>query len=300
MRCASITVTFNPDPTLIMSQLRALPDDWLRLVVDNGSSDEDWKIIELAVACLPEVEVLRLGTNQGLAAAQNRGMEYLAARGDCTHVLLLDQDSEPLQGSASALADAYSDLVESGHPVGAVGPTLRDPVSGVQHGFHQIVGWRWARVNPIHGGPIPCECLNGSGTFMALNLALSLGGMDEGLFIDHVDTDWSFRLLASGHRLFGVPQASFLHRMGDRTTRLWLFGWRVWPVRSPQRHRYLFRNAVLLLQRSHVPPIWKVWAIVKLGLTMAVFALAGPQRLAQVGNMMAGAWDGLLGRSGAL
>lgn len=135
---------------------------------------------------------------------------------------------------------------------------------------------------------------------MALNLALSLGCIDEGLFIDHVDTDWSFRLLASGHRLYGVPQASFLHRMGDRATRLWFFGWRVCPVRSPHRHRYLFRNAVLLHRRSYVPCIWKVWAVVKLGLTMVVFALAGPRRLAQGGNMIAGAWDGLLGRPGAL
>lgn len=300
MRCASITVTFNPDPALVVTQLRALPDDWLRLVVDNGTSDDEWAFIELAIANLPGVEVLRLGANLGLAAAQNRGMQYLAAVGNCTHVLLLDQDSEPLPGSANALADAHSVLMASGHPVGAVGPSLRDPLSGVQHGFHRIVGWRWARIVPVDGAPVPCESLNGSGTFMALNLALSLGGMDEGLFIDHVDTDWSFRLLASGHRLYGVPEASFLHRMGDRTTRLWLFGWRVWPVRSPQRHRYLFRNAVLLLQRSYVPRIWKTWAVVKLGLTIAVFALAGPQRLEQVGNMMAGAWDGLLGRSGAL
>ncbi len=300
MRCASITVTFHPDPALVLSQLRALPDDWLRLVVDNGTSDDEWTFIELAVANFPGVEVLRLGANLGLATAQNCGMEYLAARGNCTHVLLLDQDSEPLPGSANALADAHTVLVESGYPVGAVGPLLRDPVSGVQHGFHRVVGWRWARVIPVDGAPVSCECLNGSGTFMALDLALSLGGMDEGLFIDHVDTDWSFRLLASGHRLYGVPEASFLHRMGDRTTRLWMFGWRVWPVRSPHRHRYLFRNAVLLLRRSHVPCIWKAWAIVKLGLTAVVFALAGPQRLAQLSNMVAGVRDGVLGRSGAL
>lgn len=126
MRYASITVTFNPDPALIMSKLWALPDNWVRLVVDNGTSDDGWRLIEQAVVCLPEIEVLRLGANQGLAAAQNRGLYYLAARGDCTHVLLLDQDSEPLQGSASALADAYSDLMGGGYPLGAIGPTLRD------------------------------------------------------------------------------------------------------------------------------------------------------------------------------
>lgn len=300
MRCASITVTFKPDSALVVNQLRALPDDWLRLVVDNGTSDEEWEPVAQAVIGLPGVVVLRLGANLGLAAAQNRGMQHLAACGSCTHVLLLDQDSEPLPGSANALADAYSDLVACGHPVGAVGPLLRDPISGVQHGFHRVVGWYWARISPIGGAPVLCGCLNGSGTFMELNIALSLGGMDEGLFIDHVDTDWSFRLLASGHRLYGVPSSVFLHRMGDRTTRLWLFGWRVWPVRSPQRHRYLFRNALLLLRRPYVPRIWKVWAVVKLGFTIGVFALSGPQRVVQVGNMLAGILDGVRGRSGML
>lgn len=300
MRCASITVTFHPEPMALVSQLQGLPDDWLRLVVDNSTPDEEWAVIAAAITGVPGVEVLRLGANMGLAAAQNRGMQYLAARGNCTHVLLLDQDSEPLPGSANALADAHSALVASGHPVGAVGPLLCDPISGVQHGFHRVVGWHWTRIVPVGGPPVPCECLNGSGTFMALDLALSLGGMDEGLFIDHIDTDWSFRLLASGHRLYGVPSASFLHCMGDRTTRLWMFGWRVWPVRSPHRHRYLFRNAVLLLRRPYVPRIWKTWAVVKLGLTVTVFALVGPQRGAQVSNMVAGVWDGIRGRSGVL
>jgi rhamnosyltransferase len=300
MLCASITVTFHPAPTLLLRQLQSLPDDWLRLVVDNGTSDKEWEVITVAIADLPNVKVLRLGANLGLAAAQNRGMQYLAAQGHCTNVLLLDQDSEPLLGAVNALANAHSTLVASGYPVGAVGPLLCDPTSGVQHGFHRVASWYWTRIVPVGGAPVPCESLNGSGTFMALDLALSLGGMDESLFIDHIDTDWSFRLLAAGHQLYGVPSASFLHRMGDRTTRLWLFGWRVWPVRSPHRHRYLFRNAVLLLRRPYVPRIWKVWAVAKLGLTVTVFAFMGPQRVEQVSSMMAGIWDGIRGQSGAL
>jgi rhamnosyltransferase len=300
MQCASITVTFHPEAACLLNQLKALPDDWLKLIVDNGTSEEEFAVIQAVIDDVPGLEYLCLSENLGLAAAQNRGMQYLAARSNCSHVLLLDQDTEPLPDSAEKLIEAHSALVSTGQLIGAVGPMLQDPVSGVRHGFHRVWGCYWTRVDPVCGAPVPCECINGSGTFMALDFALSLGGMDEYLFIDHVDTDWSFRMVASGHRLYGVPRAFFLHRMGDRTTRLWFFGWRIWPVRSPHRHRYLFRNAVLLLKRPYVPKIWKVWAVVKLGMTFTVFALAGPQRLAQMSNMMAGVRDGVSGRSGAL
>lgn len=300
MQCASITVTFHPDGQLLAKQLQALPEGWLKVVVDNGTPEQEWRSIGSILGEFSNIEVIRLHSNRGIAAAQNAGMQRLSDLNACTHFLLLDQDTEPLTGAVEGLAAAYSRLKSRGLAVGAVGPCLRDPSTGVEHGFHKVDGWRWVRVSPVGPDPVRCDSLNSSGTFMALDVALALGGMDEGLFIDHVDTDWSFRLMASGLELYGVPSVSFLHCMGDKTTRLWVAGWRVWPVRSAIRHRYLFRNAVLLLGRPYVPRIWKLWAVIKLSLTALVFSLSGPDRLLQVKNMVAGVWDGLFKRSGPL
>src|SRR5690606_18738393 len=133
---------------------------------------------------------------------------------------------------------------------------------GLQHGFHCMDGWRWSRRFPGQGDadPIACANLNGSGTMVRTKLFLDLGGLDETLFIDHVDTEWSFRVLAAGHALFGIPRAQFNHGMGERGLRFWWFGWRVWPQRAPMRHYYLFRNTVNLWTRDYVPRVWKAWS----------------------------------------
>jgi len=123
------------------------------------------------------------------------------------------------------------------------------------------------------------------------SLFTKLGGLDETLFIDHVDTDWAFRVLGAGLKLFGVPQATFDHGMGEYGLRFWWFGWRVWPQRPPLRHYYLFRNAVCLLRRPYVPGVWKFWAVIKLFLTLAVHATFDPDRRLQMSSMLSGICD---------
>lgn len=300
MKCASVTVTFGPDQRVLCNQIAALPKDWTKVIVDNGTPDEQWGSIAEFLGPRDDVTVLRLGVNKGLGAAQNAGMRWLEAQGGASHVLLLDQDSEPTCGSASELAETFRSLEARGRPVGAVGPLLVDPVGGHRHKFHLIDGWRWRRMDRANGEPIRCSGINGSGTFMSIANALSLGGMDEALFIDLLDAEWSFRLTASGLELYGVPESVFMHRMGERTAKFWLFGWHVWPVRTPFRHRYLFRNTVLLLRRDYVPLVWKTWAVVKLMLTAAVFGAFGPERSQQLRAMGRGLVDGLLKRSGAI
>ena len=291
---ATVTVTFNPDRGLLRAQLDALPRESLKLVVDNASQPEVLRDIERLVALTPNARLVCNDRNLGLAAAVNRGVRAVRdAASAARFVLLLDQDSEPLPGSVEALAIGFEALQASGERVGCVGPTLLDVATGLTHGFHQCTRWRWKRVYPVPGAaePVPCANLNGSGTLVPIDLFLDLGGLEDDLFIDHVDTEWAFRVQGHGYRLFGIPQAVFRHRMGDASQRMWLFGWRVWPVRSPRRHYFLYRNAAILMRRSYVPRVWKVWAIVKLGMTTLVTLMTGPERLAQLRSMTAGLSD---------
>lgn len=292
---ATVTVTFNPDITLLETQLRALPSECVKFVVDNASQSEITAQIEALTERLGNVHILRNSSNAGLAAAVNHGVN--AASGLPVRprfVLLLDQDSEPLSGSIDALVAAFLTLEDEGNKVGCVGPLLRDPDTGLTHGFHQSTHWRWKRIYPSSEATasVSCANLNGSGTLVSLALFQRLGGLDEALFIDHVDTEWAFRVLESGYTLWGIPNAVFKHRMGQSSFRFWCFGWRLWPSRSPQRHYYLFRNAMCLLRRTYVPNVWKAWAVAKLVLTLSVCALFDSRRGAQIANMLRGLRDG--------
>lgn len=295
---AVLTVTFHPNLARLSRQMQALPlDSWL-VLVDNASTPSEVDALRHLAQGRDNTRLFLNSSNVGLAAALNQAANH--AQGiapQCEFLLLMDQDSEPHAGAVASLLQSMCALESLGRPVGCVGPMLIDDNTGLQHGFHCITGWRWARVFPKAGASSVVECanLNGSGTLMRVSLFQRMKGMDEAMFIDHVDTEWSFRVVSAGLKLFGIPNAIFGHGMGVRGFRVWLFGWRVWPYRSPQRHYYLFRNAIRLMRRDYVPVVWKSWAIAKLGLTCFTHLVFDRQRFHQVDAMLRGAWSGCKG-----
>lgn len=293
---ALITVSFNPDFERFCQQTDAIPEDARLIVVDNASAPEVRDRLKDFLAPRPNSTLVLNSENLGLAAAINRGADHVRENFSTTrYLLLMDQDSIPAPGAIQSLLDAYHEL-EASHPsLGCVGPLLIDASTGLSHGFHQIRGWRWTRSypSPEEKSPIPCANLNGSGTLVSRELFEKLGGLDESFFIDHIDTDWAFRVLASGHELLGIPWAKFDHAMGEKSLRFWLFGWKLWPQRSPLRHYYLFRNAVRLMGRGYVPGVWKFWATIKLLLTLCIHLIVDPLRWKQARCMLCGIHDGL-------
>lgn len=276
--------------------MAALPRLSRKILVDNGSGAGTREALAEIAAAEENTYYLCLPRNLGLAAAINRGVRrLLAIDPGVRFLLLMDQDSIPEPGCVEELWSAYHHLAGRGVRVGCVGPYLRDARTGVGHGFHQMTAWRWRRVYPREGvgDPVSCANLNGSGTLVAVKTFEDLGGLEEGLFIDHVDTEWSFRVCAAGYSLWGVPRAVMRHSMGEATIRYWFFGWRLWPSRAPKRHYYLFRNAAKLLRRPYVPGVWKLWAVFKLGLTLCVHAIVDHNRAAQLREMFRGLREGL-------
>ncbi|WP_295453989.1 glycosyltransferase [uncultured Thiodictyon sp.] len=293
---ATVTVTYNPDPWPLAAQLQALPAASVKIIVDNGSAPDALEHIQALAARTPNTRILRNAQNLGLAAAINLGVRAVREyHSRARLVLLLDQDSEPHPGSIQTLLDGFDAIARQGQRVGGVGPCLLDTATDLSHGFHHAAGWRWKRSYPPPGASeaVPCTSLNGSGTLVPIDLFLKLGGLDEALFIDHVDTEWSFRVLAAGYGLWGIPAAVFTHRMGQSSIRFWMLGWRLWPSRPPRRHYFLFRNAILLMRRPYVPRVWRFWAVVKLVLTAIVHGLFDPERRAQWQQMWKGLREGL-------
>ena len=288
-RLACVTITYNPDMDVLRLQLQALPHDCLKFIVDNGSSNQ--KEIQNLERTDQSISLICHKENLGLAEALNRGVKAATTSPGIDYVLLLDQDSVPSQGAVRKLFTALQSLERKIGP-SAVGPRMMDTVTGLHHGFHVIKGFLWARVYPqAESAPISCANINGSGIMTSLSAWNEVGGMDADLFIDHVDTDWSFRMLSRGMRLYGVPNADFSHAMGVDSRKVWCFGWHILPVRSPQRHYYLYRNTFRLMSRPYVPLVWKVWAVPKMLLTILLILIAGPERLKNISSILKGMND---------
>lgn len=293
LKLAVIVVTYNPEMSILERQFRSIPNHSLIIVVDNNSNPEIRDRLKKIVKKNDRFKLLLNEENLGLARAINQGGKWAYQHG-YTMLLMLDQDTEPDLGSIQKLLGNYKTLLRQGKVVGCVGPRLIDEKTNLNHGFHKIKGLKWSRIYPENKHfPFEISSINGSGTLVSSYLFHQMGGLDENFFIDHVDTEWSFRVLAAGYKLYGIPNTIFKHRMGDESIRFWLFGWKVWPYRSPNRHYYLFRNAVVLMKRGYVPKVWKFWLILKLLITIGVHLISDPRRYIQVENMIKGIKEGL-------
>jgi rhamnosyltransferase len=291
----AVAVTYHPEAETLERQLAALAPQVARMiVVDNGSRDED-----LAPARAANAEVIGLGRNLGLAAAQNRGIERALAAG-ATHVLLMDQDSVPMPGMVDRLLAAHA--LPASRPVAAVGPRAFDPRSGTSLDHLVRRGWRFCqRPTPeTAAAPLVVEHLIASGCLISASALEKIGAMDESLFIDAVDIEWCMRARAAGFRLLLETRAVLEHRLGRHGIRLRTGTKRVrtLALHSPMRQYYIFRNNLLLCRRPYVDRAWW-WLMLKvLPRRFAFYLIFGPERAAFLRAMLTGVRDAWRGQGG--
>ena len=300
-RVFAVVVTYLPEVQPLAGLLKLLAPQVARVLVVDNSPEEDERVESLCEELMfAQVELIRLGSNLGIAKALNVGIEAAKSAG-ATHVLLSDQDSEPASDMVQELLRAEADLREQGLRVGAVGPSFTNVNSGKLFPFHVEV-----KGSPIHGRRsasleqphVNALTLITSGTLIPLSAIDVIGLMREDFFIDCVDTEWCFRARARGYCLYGTAWATMLHRIGDATLRVWFFGWIKGNAHSPLRIYYQTRNLVRLHYLGYRGIRWRVrnvWSI------MAIFychVLYGNARLASLRMALRGLLDGFRGRMG--
>ncbi|GHA88872.1 glycosyltransferase family 2 protein [Cognatilysobacter bugurensis] len=292
--CAVI-VTYHPDPAELPEVIaRIAPQAHRVFIIDNASPPAHLQ--QALPAPLPDgVDVIRSATNDGLGRAYNRGAQ-LARQAGCRFVLLMDQDSVVAPDLVARLVDAHAQLKADAR-VGAVGAAFIDAHTGHPAPFVRI-GFPLNRKIPApERGCVECDFLISSGSLIELDVLDAVGGMDEALFIDNVDLEWSFRARASGYRLFGVGDARMTHRIGHTVRRLPL-GLGDVVVHAPVRLYYMMRNRVLLYGRPQTPRVWIAQDLPRLALKLARLSLFVQPRRRNFRAMVSGLLDGLRGRSG--
>jgi rhamnosyltransferase len=163
------------------------------------------------------------------------------------------------------------------------------------------------RVNVLPETRRICEALDldpwgliSSGALFSARALREIGTMDEGLFIDHVDTEWFLRAHHRGWRSYGVCDAVMRHSLGERTFRVWLGRWRYLPIHKPFRYYYIYRNSVLLYRRSYPTIRWKQTDILRLLMMFVMFAVFAGDRVENLKMMCRGIVDGFRDREGRL
>lgn len=193
------------------------------LLVDNGSSDDS---VERAQAEDARLEVLRLGSNLGYAAGNNRALRHAFDRLSADWVCLLNSDVVVAPDTfGQLLAGVHAAQEEDDRPVGAAGPCLlfRDRPDvvwacggriGPRLNVTQLLeqGGRARDAEPRDVDYVPGACL-----LVSRAACERAGLLDEAYFCYLEDADWGVRMRKAGFRLLAVPRARAWHALSAST-----------------------------------------------------------------------------------
>jgi rhamnosyltransferase len=295
--CAAI-VAYHPQIELLDQVIAAVQHQVGRVMVfDNASPGET---LDRYFEALRQrgVEVFRSDRNVGLGSAINHAARAARAAG-FAQILLMDQDSIVDPGMVETLQRHLRELQAQGR-VAAVGPQFRDQRTGEVAPFVRIA---FPMNRKLFGGPgqvVECDFLITSGTLLPLEVLDTVGGMDEGLFIDNVDVEWSARARYRGYALYGICDARMQHRIGDLVPITGLLPSYKRVVHSPTRLYYMMRNRVLLYRRAEVPRRWAAQDFPRLLLKFFGTAVFLRPRREYLRAMLRGLRDGIAGRDGPM
>lgn len=300
-RVLAIVVSYNPDLSVLSRALEALvTEDCKVLLVDNASTNSN----EIKQLCnsLHGVAFKGLPENLGLGTAHNIGIHH-ARDNAFDYVLILDQDSIPMDGMVEQLLIAHQSKSRQ-HRVSAVGVTYLNADNGAESFFVQFGLLKFKRQycgQRDDDACVPADFLISSGSLISCAALAEIGEMDETLFIDHIDTEWFLRARAKGYQAYGVCEARMQHGLGENTHRVSLGGrQRNVPQHKPFRYYYIFRNSVLLYRRAYMSKLWKWNDVQRLGMIGIMFGMLKSPRAKNLSMMVRGIRDGLRGVTGPM
>lgn len=287
---AAIIVTYRPNLDALDKLFASIIEQVdLVLIIDNGSDLGDFSPRYRN----SKVQLVTLGHNKGVAAAQNVGIT-LARKLNADYVLLFDQDSVAAPDMVARLLEAIKSLQNAA----CVGPRYLDIRQDNPPPFIRIEGLKLCRCRcDTDEAIVRVDYLISSGCLIPMRVIDAIGGPRDELFIDYVDIEWGLRAKVYGMQSYGICGAKMSHSLGDEP--LTFLGRNI-PIHSPLRHYYHFRNAIWLYKQSWLPLNWKIVDGWRLLLKFVFYSLFAKPRYQHLKMMLLGSLHGLVGHMGPL
>jgi rhamnosyltransferase len=290
-RVAAVISVFNPPRDLPDRVARLAGQVELVVAVDDGSPQADPTVLD----GLSRVATLvRLPANSGIAVALNTGITHAREAIEPDWLLTLDQDSELDEGFVARALETARRAQTAGLRVGAVTPE--------SHNGRRIDMLR--AKDEFRDGFDPMQ----SGTLISNAAAEHIGLLEEGLFIDAVDSEYTARLRRAGYRVIAGEGCNITHSVGQsrpmrvlgRRVRIGGNDLNVY-YHSPFRVYYISRNSIRLTRKYLLSQ--PGWIAKRLMLETAFHGIRfvfGPNRRKLLLAFLSGTADGLCGRKGRI
>jgi len=295
MIISAVIVTYNPKIELLVQQFKSL-DSQLNNIIYVDNSSQNILSFESEILAIPtsvNIYFIKNSVNLGLGKAHNLGITK-AEELNSDFVLILDHDSVLKPTFLSELLNGFFQLEEQKIPVGAVGPVYIDNITKEVYPITRYSGPFIKRTYPV-SEPVEASVLISSGCLIALSTIKQVGYMNEELFIDYVDIEWSYRCRYFGYKLYAIPTAIMEHQVGDK--RVSILG-RMISVHTPLRRYYLSRNSIYMLRCPYISWGYKFRELTFNVLRILIFSLISNQKIKYLKCSFLGLYDGLRGHYG--
>lgn len=282
----SVIVCYRPDVPQLLQLCKSLLADGSKVIlVDNTEAPYLADQQQLA-----DCQLITLGLNRGIAHAQNVG---IATAAGADVIVFFDQDSKIEPGFLSVLLSPLN----IGTP-DIVSPLYFDDTSNVELPSLRVSRYGVSRA--VQRGdsprPYPVDVVISSGTAATKEVFEVAGTLDEGLFIDFVDTEWCLRCRSKQISIRVVPSAVMHQRIGGKSINL---GITTVFVHSPIRCYYQLRNCFHLFRRRHIPILFAFRETVSVFFNRALLILIVGDKLAYTKAYLCALRDGLKGVTGS-
>lgn len=284
-RVYAVLVAYNPQGNELASAVERLKVQTDIVIVCNNS-DYDVEFDD------EKVKVFNFRDNLGIATAQSIGMKWAFENG-ADFVLQMDQDSIPDELLVDNLFKCYEELTRRGYKIGLIGPQDFDKDTKELNKARLKKGKYIEDTNYVS-----LEQTLSSGSLISKKIYELVGGMDDSLFIDAVDSEYCWRIRNNGFLVIKNNDALLAHKLGAGKKKI--LGFLYVGVPSPIRHYYQVRNTLLLFRRAYVPTYWKYSGLMKIIFKLLVYPFTLERGYERFNYIIKGIRDGILNKSGKI
>lgn len=216
----SCTVLYNPNESVLTNLNSYSNCVDVSVVVDNSDTKNE---ISQSLKNNPNFIYIDMDGNKGIAAALNKGIEYLNSK-NIDFALTMDQDS--------LFPTKYY-------------PNILKLVNKYKTDY-SVIGLNFNQDNGGLDEIIEVPYWITSGNFVNISDFMSVGGFMNELFIDYVDFELGYKFKKNGFKICYLKDFSLKHTIGN-PIEIHLFGKTYYAMNhSPIRYYYRYRNAYYL------------------------------------------------------
>jgi GT2 family glycosyltransferase len=201
--------------------------DYNIIIIDNNSSYDDYLHLFNSLINLNNVRIIRSKINLGFSGGNMLGVQSTNA----DYLFFLNNDTVFLNDCLTIL----SDFMSKSYDAGLCTAQMYNEDGSFHHSFNyfptlslKLLGSSFLRkLNQKnypdkkieYNSPLQVDLVTGAAMFVDYQKFVGIGGFDTNYFLYCEEEDLAMKMKLSGHNVYLVPQAKFIHHKGKSTKR---------------------------------------------------------------------------------